>query len=134
MAKVYLNVGKFYRDIQANIAEANDKGTYRELFDNLKGLMDEVAFDETEGEIVRLELVELVRSAAQQYATKFKLDGVSVNELTGLYGSAVEALSKIEVPEDDKTDVRTVKKMKTEQHMQDTKAAIETAYGTGKGE
>ena len=134
MAKVYLNVGKFYRDIQANIAEANDKGTYRELFDNLKGLMDEVAFDETEGEIVRLELVELVRSAAQQYATKFKLDGVSVNELTGLYGSALEALSKIEVPEDDKTDVRTVKKMKTEQHMQDTKAAIETAYGTGKGE
>lgn len=134
MAKVYLNVGKFYRDIQANIAEANDKGTYRELFDNLKGLMDEVAFDENEGEIVRLELVELVRSAAQQYATKFKLDGVSVDELMGLYGNASEALSKIEVPKDDKTDVRTVKKTKIEQHMQDTKVAIETAYGTGKGE
>ena len=82
MARVYTNIGIFYRDITTNITEASDKGKYKPLVDNLSELMDSVAMDANESEIVRLQLIELTRGAIQQYATKFKVDGVTETKLT----------------------------------------------------
>lgn len=132
MAKAYANIGIFYRDITTNITEANDKGKYKPLFENLRDLTDTVAADETESEIVRLELVEMARSAIHQYATKFKIDGVSEEELLELYDDLDGIINSINVPEDDAEDVRTIKKSETLKEMEKTKAAIETAYGTKK--
>lgn len=131
MAKAYANIGIFYRDITTNITEANDKGKYMPLFDNLKDLIETVASDESESEIVRLELVEMCRNAIHQYATKFKIDQVSEEELLELYTDIEDILNSIEVP-DDPEDVRTIKKTATINEMESTRAAIETAYGTGK--
>lgn len=129
MAKVYANIGIFYRDITTNITEANDKGKYAPLFKNLTELMNSVADNESESEIVRLELIELTRGAIQQYATKFKVDGITQQQLTELYDKVSSAVNSIE-PTADKTEEL---KMTTTSNLSDTKAAIESAYSTGKG-
>lgn len=129
MAKVYANIGIFYRDITTNITEANDKGKYKPLFENLTELMTSVAADENESEIVRLELIELTRGAIQQYATKFKVDGITEEQLTELYNSVANTVNSIETTAD-KTDEL---KATTVSNLPDTKAAIESAYGTSKG-
>ena len=134
MAKAYANIGIFYRDITTNITEASDKGKYKPLFDNLSNLMDSVAADENESEIVRLELIELSRSAIQQYATKFKVDGVTEDQLSGLYDKITSTLKTISGEwEDDSEDIRTQKKENIEKLLEDTKATLETAFGTSKG-
>ena len=134
MAKAYANIGIFYRDITTNITEASDKGKYKPLFDNLNDLMDSVAADENESEIVRLELIELSRSAIQQYATKFKVDGVTEDQLSGLYDKITSTLKTISGEwEDDSEDIRTQKKENIEKLLEDTKATLETAFGTSKG-
>lgn len=129
MAKVYANIGIFYRDITTNITEANDKGKYKPLFENLTELMKSVAADENESEIVRLELIELTRGAIQQYATKFKVDGITEEQLTELYDAVADTVNSIETTAD-KTDEL---KATTVSNLPDTKATIESAYGTNKG-
>lgn len=129
MARVYANIGIFYRDITTNITEANDKGKYKPLFENLTELMNSVAANENESEIVRLELIELTRGAIQQYATKFKVDGITEDQLTELYNSVANTVKAIETTAD-KTDEL---KATTVSNLPDTKAAIESAYGTSKG-
>lgn len=129
MAKVYANIGIFYRDITTNITEANDKGKYKPLFENLTELMNSVAANESESEIVRLELIELTRGAIQQYATKFKVDGIAEEQLTELYNAVANTVNSIETTAD-KTDEL---KATTVSNLPDTKAAIESAYGTSKG-
>lgn len=129
MARVYANIGIFYRDITTNITEANDKGKYKPLFENLTELMNSVATDENESEIVRLELIELTRGAIQQYATKFKIDGITEAQLTELYNSVANTVNSIETTAD-KTDEL---KATTVSNLPDTKNAIESAYGASKG-
>lgn len=129
MAKVYANIGIFYRDITTNITEANDKGKYKPLFENLTELMNSVATDENESEIVRLELIELTRGAIQQYATKFKIDGITEAQLTELYNSVEKTVNLIETTADKTDELKTT----TISNLPDTKNAIESAYGTSKG-
>ena len=129
MAKVYANIGIFYRDITTNITEANDKGKYKPLFENLTELMNSVAADESESEIVRLELIELTRGAIQQYATKFKVDGITEDQLTELYNSVANTVNSIETTADKTGELKAT----TVSNLPDTKAAIESAYGTSKG-
>lgn len=134
MARAYANIGIFYRDITTNIKEASDKGKYKPLFENLQELLKTVASNENESEIVRLELVELSRSAIQQYATKFKADGIAETELTNLYSNILTILDNISGEwEDDPTDVRTVKKEGIESFLDASHSAIEVAYGTSGG-
>lgn len=129
MARVYTNIGIFYRDITTNITEASDKGKYKPLVDNLSELMDSVAMDANESEIVRLQLIELTRGAIQQYATKFKVDGVTETQLTGLYQNVVNSVNSIGTT----TEKTEALKTSIVSNLPDTKSAIESAYGTSKG-
>lgn len=129
MARVYANIGIFYRDITTNITEASDKGKYKPLFENLAELMNLVAVDENESEIVRLELIELTRGAIQQYATKFKVDGVAQDRLTDLYNTVAKAVESIETTTDKTAELKAT----TVSNLPNTTAAIASAYGTDKG-
>lgn len=130
MAKVYANVGIFYRDITTAITEASDKGKYQPLFENLSELIDTVAMDDNETEIVRLELLELSRSAIQQYATKFKNDGISQTELDSMLDN-IEVIAKSIDTTTDRTDG---KKAGIGEFIGEAREAVELAYGTNKGE
>lgn len=129
MAKVYANIGIFYRDITTNITEASDKGQYAPLFANLKELVSTVAADETEKEIVRLELLEMARAALQQYATKFKLDGVAYAELSEMHHSISTVAASIQ-PTADTTQAKQDLILAL---LPDTLNAIDTAYGIKTG-
>lgn len=129
MATVYSNIGTFYRDLTTNVTEASDKGTYKPLYENLLQLLNLVAVDETESEIVRLELLELSRSALQQYATKFKGDGVTKDELDTMYKLISDTTKTLETT----TDKTEEKKNHTISFLEDTKNTIETAFSTSKG-
>lgn len=129
MAKAYASIGMFYRDITTNITEASDKGNYKPLFDNLTELIPAVAENADENEIVRLELVELTRGALQQYATKFKVDGVTEQEILSLYQQLEQVTDAIQTT----MDVTDAKRSTIKSLMPDTLTAIRTAYGTDTG-
>ncbi|MDO5124747.1 MAG: serine/threonine protein kinase, partial [Eubacteriales bacterium] len=118
-----------YREITTDITEASDKGKYKPFFDNINELLNSVAIDENESEIVRLELLELSRSAIQQYATKFKGDGISETDIMKMYDLVEKTVTEITTTAD-KTEE---KKNKTVSLLSDTKQAIITAYGTKTG-
>ncbi len=124
MADVYMNIGVFYRNITTDITEANDEGKYIQLFENLDRLINEVASDQQESEIVRLELLELTRSAMEQYATKFKTDGVSEGKLIDLYNKVNSMVKAIDTTSDKTTDLKDAIMEK----LNDTKESINKAY------
>ena len=125
MAQVYSSIGEFYRDIAINTVEASDRGLYQPFFVKISELMEQVCEDDTESEIVVLELLELVRSALQQYATKFKTDGVTWEEIAALYDRVAQEVISIET----QTDKTTEKKNQTIALLDDTRRAIAIAYG-----
>lgn len=129
MAETYANIGIFYRDITMNVTEASDKGQYITLYDNLNNLLNTVAIDNEESEIVRLELLELSRSALQQYATKFKVDEVAEEDILTMLDLISETVQSIETT----TDKTEEKKENIIALLEDTRNAVETAYGTTGG-
>ena len=129
MAAAYANIGSFYRNIARYVVEASDKGQYKPFFDNMEKLLKSVALNENESEIVRLELLEMSRSALQQYATKFKGDGITQKQMQDMYTTISNTVSSIATTAD-KTEE---KKNNTISLLDDTKNAIETAFGTSKG-
>ena len=130
MAKVYASIGKFYRDITISITEASDKGKYPPLFANIKELINTVAKDESESEIVRLELLETARSCMQQYATKLKNDDVKKEDVVSLISEIKEITNSIEPT----TDLTMKKKQNILKWINDTVTTVDIAYGTKKGE
>lgn len=80
-AEVYYAVGDYYAKKTDLQTTGGDKGIYRDFFDNLTSLLESVGKNETETEIVRLEMLELARSSIREDATKLKRDGVSLEEI-----------------------------------------------------
>lgn len=126
MAQVYASIGEFYRDIAINTVEANDKGMYAPFFDKIDTLTESVLLDEAESEIVKLELLELARGAMQQYATKFKADGITEEQQLGLYDKISTHVKEIEVT----TDVTAQIRDNILELLDDTHKAITMAYDT----
>ena len=126
MAEVYLNIGLFYRDITMNITEGSDKGSYLPLFMNLTNLINTVAVDENESEIVRLELLELGRAALHQYVPKFKVDGVTKEQILDLYNVINDTVTNIDAT----ADITAEKRQNTLDFMPDTYDRIQIEYGT----
>lgn len=130
MAQVYANIGEFYRDISINTVEASDKGLYQPFFVKMNELVDQVSGNESESEIVKLELLELARSSLQQYATKFKADGVPYEDILAFYEKVQKGVDAIETT----TDTTAEKKALTVGLLADTKHAVDIAYGVEKGD
>lgn len=126
MAQVYWNIGVFYRDITMDITEASDAGKYIVLYENLEELLKSVAVNESESEIVRLELLALARGALQQYTTKFKNDGMDEKDLHSMLDLIEVNLETVLTT----TDTTEDKKSEIVKHIEDTRKSIEHAYGT----
>ncbi|MBP5668742.1 MAG: serine/threonine protein kinase [Lachnospiraceae bacterium] len=126
MAKVYASIGKFYAEIAIDSVEGNDKGKYAPFFADLVELTNEVLNDDAESEIVKLELMDLARGAMQQYGTRFKGEGITKDQQTELYElikNSVEGMNAT-------TEVTQNLKDTIMEHLEDTRQAIELAYGT----
>lgn len=127
MATVYAAIGTFYRDIAIKTIEGADKGLYKPFFDQLKELIETVAADNEESEIVRLELLELGRSALQQYAGRFKADGILEIDMLNM----CETISQIN--RGLTTTTRKTEEMKSEirDRIIETRKAIKAVFVSG---
>ena len=102
MATIYRDIGIFNRDITLHIEEAADKGDYAPYWENIKQLVDKIAFSD-ESEIIQLEVYRLAMYSMETYARKFKADGISQQEMTELYETVVNATDQV-VTTSDKTE------------------------------
>lgn len=128
MAQVYHSIGVFFRDIDSLKQEANDRGVYKPFLQQLGELMDMVCEDEAESEIVKLELLELVRYSLHKYATDFKKDGLTEDEMLALYDRMKGYLEGITTT----MDITDEMKEETTGLLEDTRHSIINAYGTTK--
>lgn len=126
MAIAYYNIGLFRRDINAHIIEGTDGGQYLPFFNNLYIVVNDIALNSDEPSIVRLELFECARSAIQQYASKFKSDGVKKEELIELCDSIKACMNDFDVS----VDLIEEKVNHINEFMDSTYEAIEYAYMT----
>lgn len=128
LAKVYHSIGVFFRDVDSLKQEANDRGVYKPFFQQLNELLDVVCEDEAESEIVKLELLELVRYSLHKYATDFKKDGVTEDEMLALFDKMKGYLEGITTT----MDITDEMKLESTNLLEDTQHSIINAYGTTK--
>ncbi len=124
MAEVYRDIGIFYRDISIKTVEASDRGEYEPFWNNLNNLLNIVSDSDSESEIVRLELYELVRNAIQQYAAKFKADGITKEAMQNTLDMVENGLDSVVAT----TDKTSQMQEESKSCIVATQRAIDTAY------
>ncbi|MDE6088445.1 MAG: serine/threonine protein kinase [Oscillospiraceae bacterium] len=134
LAEAYAAIGIFYRDNVTLVTEARDDKTYDELLRNLQDLMDGIATNKDEADIVRLEVLEMARYALQRYTTDFKRDDVDEERLIALHKRIETVLNSIDVEYYGETHPLYIKKSEIEANMADTESAVRNAYGTTRKE
>lgn len=139
LAKVYGDIGLFYRDIDNMSNEGDDRGMYRKLFDNTLESLKLVSGDEKETAIVKLELLEMARSILQQHSTRLKIDGVSYEETMNMFEIIKTNTDMVSVSADgvidiDPNEMDEPSKLKAsiKSNLESTKKSLDTAYGTTK--
>lgn len=124
MAAVYRDIGKFNRDITLNIEEASDKGKYAPYWSNIKQLVNTVSGKSEESEIIELEVYKLTIYSIENYARKFKADGITQLDMQSVFGSVRSAAQRVSTTSDKtgsiKSDIIT--------RFSSAEAAIENAY------
>ena len=125
-ARAYASIGHFYTSIASSINEASDQGMYKELFHSISQIVDSIANDVAEPDIVRLEIFEMSRNMLEQYATRLKRDGISSAEAMGLFEKIRDRLPSVPA----ETDKCRVLKDATLSRLEKTKETVSLAYGT----
>ena len=122
MASNYSDIGKFNRDITLNVAEASDKGTYAPYWENITALVENMDADESE--IIQLEVYKLATYSIENYARKFKADGVEQYDMTALLEKVQEATKAVDTTSD------TTEKLKNDlvKRFASAEAAIANAF------
>lgn len=100
MSTIYRDIGKFNRDINLNVEEASDKGKYAPYWENIKNLVSMISSKENESEIIELEVYKLSMYSIENYARKFKADGVKQSDMIDLYNTVKKAVSDVATTSD----------------------------------
>lgn len=126
MARIYRDIGKFNRDITLHIEEASDTGQYAPYWENIKELISiiEESEDQSENEIVKLELYKLTMYSIETYARKFKSEGIEESDIRAVYDSVRKSTGQLSVT----TDKTRALKNEIISRFETTEKAIENAY------
>ena len=124
MATVYRDIGKFNRDITLDIEEASDKGKYAPYWNNIKELVTTVADGEDESEIIELEVYRLTMYSIENYARKFKADGVAQSDMESVFDSVKEAAEQVSTTSDKTGEIKS----DVTSRFDSVKSAIDNAY------
>lgn len=95
-SKVFYNLGNFKKTISMSIAESDDKGKYKEYWDEL---MQSKEYNT--GEITEIQVNIAILDAISSYAYRLKVDGVDLNDLKSEI-SRIEDYIKESKPSDGK--------------------------------
>lgn len=124
MATVYRDIGKFNRDITLDIEEASDKGKYAPYWNNIKELVTTVADGEDESEIIELEVYRLTMYSIENYARKFKADGVAQSDMESVFDSVKGAAEQVSTTSDKTGEIKS----DVTSRFDSVKSAIDNAY------
>ena len=124
MAAVYRDIGKFNRDITLDIEEASDKGKYAPYWSNIKELVTTVADGKDESEIIELEVYRLTMYSIENYARKFKADGVTQNDMESVFDSVKNAAEQVSTTSDKTGEIKS----DVTSRFDSVKSAIDNAY------
>jgi serine/threonine-protein kinase len=122
MARIYHDIGVFNRDITLNVEEASDKGDYLPYFENIIELLNTVNQDENE--IVNLELYKLAMYSIDNYARKFKADGVTETDIRNVYEDVKNRTRNMTTTTDKTTQIKEY----IVQRFESADKSIENAY------
>lgn len=122
ITQVYKEIGQFTRDVTLNVEEASDKGTYAPYFQNLEDLLEIV--DGEDSEIVNLEVYKLCLNSIENYARKFKSDGIEESRIQAFYQDVLDRTDAVDTTTD-KTDEIKQQILERKDAAQD---AIKNAY------
>lgn len=124
MASIYRDIGMFNRDIVINVQEASDSGKYAPYFNNMVQLLEMIKSDPDENEIVLLEVYKLAIYSIENYARKFKADGITQTSIQEAFENAKQGLVSVSVTSDkaDALKATLVSRLETAQ------SAINNAY------
>lgn len=124
MATVYRDIGKFNRDITLDIEEASDKGKYAPYWNNIKELVTTVADGKDESEIIELEVYRLTMYSIENYARKFKADGVAQSDMESVFDSVKKAAEQVSTTSDKTGEIKS----DVTSRFDSVKSAIDNAY------
>lgn len=124
MSSIYKEIGKFNRDINLQIEEADDKGKYTPYWENLEKLTQQISNADNESEIIELEVYKLAMYSMENYARKFKADDISQVRMESLFSTVKQAVSQVSIS----TDKTTELKEEVISRFDSTSQAIENAY------
>lgn len=124
MAVVYRDIGKFNRDITLDIEEASDKGKYAPYWSNIKELVATVGAEKDESEIIELEVYRLTMYSIENYARKFKAEGVEKSDMELVFNNVKNSIAMMSTVSDKPKKIRSdvIKRLSS------AKAAINNAY------
>ena len=124
MSVVYRDIGKFNRDITLDIEEASDKGKYAPYWNNIKELVATVSSERDESEIIELEVYRLTMYSMENYARKFRADGVDKADMQAVFNNVKAATERLSTTSDKTGEIKT----DVTQRFDSVEAAIENAY------
>lgn len=129
MATVYASIGDFYTNIQTAVEEADDAGMYADYWNNLTEMIELI--DDSEQDIVNLEMYRLIVNSVENYAVKFENDGVEREAVEEMLEIVFEKSEKINPNTSDK-----LKKLKNSisERISFAQRAVETAYSDNREE
>lgn len=105
LASNYADIGKFNRDITLNVAEASDKGTYAPYWENITLQIENMGEDESE--MIKLEVYKLAVYSIENYARKFKSDGIEQYDMTDLLERVKQAVEAVETTSDTTDEIKS---------------------------
>lgn len=105
-AGIYRDIGRFNKDITLNIVEASDKGMYAPYWENIRELVELTVGREEENEMTRLEVYRLALYSIEQYARKFRSEGVSQEEQAEIYETVKRAVEEMDTTSDTTEEIK----------------------------
>ena len=97
VANLYVNIGEFLQTIGTLIKEGEDKGKYQPFFETINELLNTIAVDRDEAEIVRIQLLEFSRGMLQQYTNGFRRDGVELSQMNEMLSLIDDTLEDVQL-------------------------------------
>lgn len=128
MAVVYASIGEFYANIQTAVEEADDSGMYGEYWRDLTELAEMMEEENTDKEIVSLEMYRLIINSIENYAVKFRNDQIEETELRNMMQKIEELFSGTGTEAANASDkIRNLRESITGR-IEAANRAVETAY------
>ena len=124
MAKVYCDIGNYYKDVYLKEQEGTAKEIYAEYFENLQKLLNMIYDKEEENEIVHMELYKLIITSLENYSRKFKANGVPEKDVRNMYNKVKEKVENSKMTTEKTIDMQEY----IESRFEETLEAINSAY------